>query len=257
MDIINWVRNYLSNRRQKCTINGLTSNHSSIHCGVPQGSILGPLLFLLYVNDVSTNMLHSNILLYANDTVMFAKHDDKKTSHLLVSSHLEMLYKWCYTNQLTINLIKTKFMLFGTRNMMKQSSKLDISLSDKKLQYVKHFNYLGIKLEDTLMFELHGAETMRLVSHKIYLLSRIRKYITTGQSIAIYKSKVLPYFDYSDIFLMNVNQKIMDQLQKLQNTALRVRLAGDGKSNVNDVHNTCNINKLLNCLILCIKECML
>ena len=184
MDIINWVRNYLSNRGQKCTINGLTSNHSSIHCGVPQGSILGPLLFLLYVNDVSTNMLHSNILLYANDTVIFAKHDDKKTSHLLVSSHLEMLYKWCNTNQLTINLTKTKLMLFGTRNMMKQSSKLDISLSDK-LQYVKHY-YLGIKLEDTLTFELRAAETMRMVSHKIYLLSRIRKYITTGQSIAIH-----------------------------------------------------------------------
>ena len=83
-----------------------------------------------------------------------------------------------------------------------------------------------------------------MVSHKLYLLSRIRKYITTGQSIAIYKSKVVPYFDYGDIFLININQKSVDKLQKLQNRALRICLARDGRSNVNELHNNCNINKL-------------
>ena len=97
---------------------------------------------------------------------------------------------------------------------------------------------------NTLTFELHAAETMKMVAHKLYLLSRIRKYITSGQSIAIYKSKVVPYFDYGDIFLMNINKKTIDKLQKLQNRALRLCLALDGRSNVNDMHNTCNINKL-------------
>ena len=102
-----------------------------------------------------------------------------------------------------------------------------------------------MKLEDTLTFELHASETMRMVAHKLYLLSRIRKYITIGQAIAIYRSKVVPYFDYGDIFLMDINQKTIDKMQKLQNRALRICLALDGRSNVDDMHNTCNINKLI------------
>ena len=242
--MINWIGNYLTNRRQRCTVNGTSSGELTITCGVPQGSILGPLLFLMYVNDVSTNLLHTKVLLYADDTVIFARHKDEGMAHLWVSHDLILLQEWCNRNQLTINLSKTKLMLLGTKNMLKRGTKLDISLSGTKLQYVKHFNYLGMKLEDTLSFEWHATETMRMVAHKLYLLSKIRKYITIGQAIAIYKAKVVPYFDYGDIFLMNINQKAIDKLQKLQNRALRICLALDGRSNVNDMHNTCNINKL-------------
>ena len=242
--VIDWIQNYLTNRKQRCTVNGTTSGELDIRCGVPQGSILGPLLFLIYVNDVSANLMHTNVLLYADDTVIFARHTDERTAHLWVSADLNLLCNWCSKNQLTINLAKTKLMLFGTKNMLKHGSKFDIDLTGQRLQYVKQFNYLGMRLEDTLTFELHAAETMRMVAHKLYLLSRIRKYITIGQSIAIYKSKVVPYFDYGDIFLKNISQKTLDKLQKLQNRALRICLAQDGRSNVNDLHNTCNINKL-------------
>ena len=242
--IINWIQNYLSNRKQKCSVNGMTSEERDIICGVPQGSILGPLLFLLYVNDLGINLLHSNVLLYADDTVLFANHKDERIAQIWVQTDLELLSKWCNRNQLTINLAKTKLMLFGTRNMLKHCTKIDIEIDNQNLQYVKQFNYLGIKLEDTLTFELHAAETMRMVSYKLYLLSRVRKYITIGQSIAVYKSKVVPYFDYGDIFLSNISVKTVDKLQKLQNRALRICLARNGRSNVNDLHNTCNVNKL-------------
>ena len=244
INLLQWIENYLSNRKQKCTVNGQTSSELPITCGVPQGSILGPLLFLIYVNDVSTNLLHTNVLLYADDTVIFAKHTDEQTAHLWVSQDLALLQNWCNRNQLTVNLSKTKLMLFGSKNMLKNGAKLDISMSGTKLQYVKHFNYLGMRLEDTLTFELHAAETIRMVAHKLFLLARIRKYITIGQSIAIYRSKIVPYFDYGDIFLIKTSHKTIDKLQKLQNRALRICLAQDGRSNVNDMHNTCNINKL-------------
>ena len=76
------------------------------------------------------------------------------------------------------------------------------------------------------------------------LLSRVRKYITIGQAISIYKSKIVPYFDYGDIFLMNISAKTHAKLQKLQNRALSICLALEGRSNVNEIHNRCNINKL-------------
>ena len=153
--------------------------------------------------------------------------------------------QWCNRNQLTINLSKTKLMLFGTRNMLKHGTKADICINNLNLQYVKQFNYLGIRLEDTLTFELHAAETKRMVSHKLYLLARVRKYITIGPSIAVYKSKIVPYFDYGDLFFMNISAKTIERLQKLQNRALRICLARNGRSNVNDLHNTCNVNKLV------------
>ena len=188
--MIDWIRNYLANRKQKCTVNGLASGNLDVTCGVPQGSILGPLLFLLYVNDVNSNLLHTKVLLYADVKVIFARHIDETTAQLWVSMDLLLLQKWCNLNQLTINLAKTKLMLFGTKNMLKHCTKMDISLLGTKLQYVKHFNYLGMKLDDTLTFELHATESMRMVAHKLYLLARIRKYITTGQSIAMYKSNL-------------------------------------------------------------------
>ena len=128
--------------------------------------------------------------------------------------------------------------------MLKAGKKLDTYINGLKLMYVSHFNYLGIKLECTLSFELHACETVRMVAHKLYLLSRIRKYISIQQSITIYRSMIVPYFDYGDIFLSNINIKTTDKLQKLQNRALRICLALDGRSNVNELHNTCNVNKL-------------
>ena len=108
----NWVQNYLENRKQKCTVNGRTSCVRDITCGVPQGSILGPLLFLLFVNDMDQDLIHSKVLLYADDTVLYASNNHEEVAHLWVSENLQLISKWCSANQLTINTNKTKVMLF-------------------------------------------------------------------------------------------------------------------------------------------------
>ena len=203
------------------------------------------MLFLMFINDIDTNLVHSNALLYADDTVIYAKHKDDIVAHLWMSEDLNVICEWCQRNQLTINQKKTKVMLFGTRNMLKKCSYHDTFIKGFKLQYVTHFNYLGIKLDNSLTFEQHASETIRMVAHKLYLLSKVRKYINIQQAITIYRSMTVPYFDYGDIFLININLKTIDKLQKLQNRALRLCLALDGRSNVNELHNTCNINKLV------------
>ena len=161
-----------------------------------------------------------------------------------VTEDFRILSNWCCKNQLTININKTKVMLFGTRNMLKRGTWHDIYIDGTKLQYVNHFNYLGIKVDCALTFELHASECIKMVSHKLYLLARIRKFITTEQAITIYRSKTVPYFDYGDIFLMNITSKTIQKLQKIQNRALRICIEAEGRSNVNMLHNTCNVNKL-------------
>ena len=180
-------------------------------CGVPQGSILGTLLLLLFINYFDQDLLHSKVLLYADDTVLYASHTQEDFAHLWVAEDLRMLTKWCRNNQLTININKTKVMLFGSRNMLKRGTRNDIFINETKLQYVNRFNYLGIKLDSSLTFKLHASECLRMVAHKLYLFGRIKKYITTEQAITIYKSKIVPYFDYGDIFeLLSTEHYIKD-----------------------------------------------
>ena len=242
--IISWIKNYLKNRKQKCTVNGRTSCEREITCGVPQGSILGPLLFLLFINDIDQNLIHSKVQLYADDTVLYACHDLEGFAHQWVVEDIGLLMRWCCNNRLTININKTKVMLFGTKNMLKKGVRSDVLIEDTKLQYVTSFNYLGIKLDNSLSFELHAAESLRMVSHKLLMLSKIRKFITIEQALTIYRSKIVPYFDYGDVFLMNVTVKTKEKLQRMQHRALRICLKTEGRSNVNMLHNTCSINKL-------------
>ena len=179
---------------------------------------------------------------------------DKKVNNIIIRGvperdnermhDLKLLTKWCRNNRLTVNINKTKVMLFGTKNMLKRGKRNYIFINETKLQYVNQFNYLGIKLDCSLTFELHAAESLRMVAHKLYLMGRIRKFITTEQAITIYKSKIVPYFDYGDIFLMNITSKTKQKLQKVQNRGLRICMEAEGRTNVNFLHNTCNVNKL-------------
>ena len=87
-------------------------------------------------------------------------------------------------------------------------------------------------------------KSLKMVAHKLYLLASVRKFITSEQAITIYRSKIVPYFDYGDIFLMNITAKTTQKLQKMQNRALRICIQAEGRTNVNILHNTCNVNKL-------------
>ena len=140
-----------------------------------------------------------------------------KVCHEWVSKDLKMLRKCFFNNKLTINLDKRKVMLFATKNMLKKAEFLDITVEGRSLQYVRQFNYLGVKLDSRLTFEMHAWECVRLVSHKIYLLLKIWSFVNKQQAITICKSKVFPYHEYGDIFLMGTHVKTRDMLQKLQN----------------------------------------
>ena len=112
-------KNYLNNRKQRCKVNGKTSNYLSISYGVPQGSILGPMLFLLYINDINTTLNLCMSKLYADDTVVYATNRYEATCHEWLCKDLKVLMKWFNGKRLTINLDKTKLMLFATKTCRK------------------------------------------------------------------------------------------------------------------------------------------
>ena len=235
-NITDWISNYLSNRQQRCAVNGYTSDYLSITCGVPQGSIIGPLLFLIYVNDITKNLHNSTVRLYADDTVIYVTHESEDVAHGIISDELDIVTRWCNSNQLTMNLSKTKMMLYGTRTMLKKGHYNDVLINGTALQYVHNFHYLGVKLDDKLNFEAHANECIKMVSYKLYLLTKIRGYIDKEQAITIFKSKIIPYFDYGDIFLYKIQVKTKNTLDRLQNCVLRIVLGKDTRYNGWRVH---------------------
>ena len=189
----NWVKNYLSNRKQCTFANNVLSKEEVITCGVPQGSVCGPLLFLLYINDISKVLEHSKVSLYADDTVLYYSADKVEDAISVIQEDLLLLSNWCNKNRLTINCKKTKYCAYGMRSMVKKSNTVDmiLSLNNTVIEKVCSYKYLGFILDDQLNFHKHIKELSNIFSHKLYLLSRIRKYLTKKASTVIFKTMVL------------------------------------------------------------------
>ena len=186
--VYDWLENYLKDRLQ-CTIaNEIVSNTKPITCGVPQGSVCGPLLFLFYINDLSKALTSRKVSLYADDTVIYISHTNVNEGMNLTQNDLNNLVDWCTENKVTINSKKNKYCIYGMRSNVKRSKSIDtvLSLNNYILDRVCSYKYLGFILDDHLNFNKHIAEICNLVSHKLYLLSRIRRYLTTEACINIF-----------------------------------------------------------------------
>ena len=241
-----WIENYLSERKQ-CTIaNDIISKEKLITCGVPQGSVCGPLFFLLYINDISSSLKKCKVSLYADDTVLYISHNDVQIAARLVQQDLNLLNKWCKQNKVTINCKKTKYCVFGTRSTIKKSRNIDtiISLNENVLDRVCSYKYLGFILDDRLNFNRHISELCRIVTHKLYLLARIRRYITKSACITIFKSMILSLIEYGDIIYEGTTMKNLDDITKLFYRGLRICCQSNEKITKQQLCTECNISPL-------------
>ena len=114
---LRWFKSYLTNRRQKCNVNGHLSSSTSVTCGVPQGSSLGPLLFLIYINDLPNCLNIAQPRMFADDTSISYASNSLDEIQYDINSELENLNKWLVTNKLSLNIAKTEFMIIGSRQM--------------------------------------------------------------------------------------------------------------------------------------------
>ena len=218
--------------------NGIYSDFQSISHGVPQGSVLGPLFFLIYVNDIVNRIGADSIKLYAYDTVIYLEGNNetqmqKKSQHLL-----NIFSNWCNENKLSINAEKTKFVCFGTKQRVKKIKNLKLSLSNTLIQQVPSYKYLGIILNTSLNFNQQIQQTVNKVSHKLYVLSKLRKFLTIKTAVLIYKSMILPYFDYGDIVYMFSSKSELNKLERLQERCINICTRTYGRDNINDIRST-------------------
>ena len=148
---------------------------------------------------------NSNIKLHADDTVIYSSAKTINDAYEILQQDLSSMISWCKLNQLTINVNKTKAVLFGTKRFTSIKTLPTINVGNDTVHFVGDYKYLGVMLDCRLNFEKHADAIGKLVSHKLYILGKIRSFLTRQMALCIYKTKVLPYFDHRDIFYIDTH----------------------------------------------------
>ena len=245
-EILNWIKNYLTHRTQKTEANNKISEPADLTCGVPQGSILGPLFFLIYINDINTFDDGVKTLLYADDSVLYVSGRNLDDLERKLQHSMTAFINWSVKNKLTLNESKTKLMIFASSRKLPflHIDRINIQANGQRLRFVDTFRYLGVTLDSELNMTAHLKELKKLVGYKSYLLNKLKGFIPTETMLFIYKVYALPLFDYGDILYANSNVDMLDLLQRVQNRCLKYCLKLPRLTSTDYVHQVANIPKL-------------
>ena len=216
------LKNYLSNRKQYVEFCDVQSEFRTIYTGVPQGSILGPLLFIIYLNDLIMATELFKPIIYADDTALCATLNAfaniNQNLEDKINSELVIINDWFRLNKLSLNVNKTKAMLFY--NPRRRLDNINIKINDDKIEFVDQFNYLGIILDSHLSWRPHMHAVRQKISKTVGIMSKLKNVISPGTLLTIYNSLILPHLNYG-ILAWGIR---CDKLFKIQKKSVRLIL---------------------------------
>ena len=207
------LKNYLTNRKQYVVFNSQNSETVDIATGVPQGSILGPLLFSICINDLITISNKLKFIMYADDTTIYFNLEDFDPYHLKrdINNELEKITLWLKMNKLSLNVQKTKFMIFHRKQ--KQISELNIAINDTDIERVESFNFLGLHIHESLSWRTHTDTVKNKVSKVVGILYRLKNIFPMYILQTLYNSLIVWYINYV-LLLWGVESHRVESLQK-------------------------------------------
>jgi hypothetical protein len=232
---IDWFTSYLDNRTQKVILQDVQSESNSIKSGVPQGSILGPLLFLLFINDLPLHISHCDQILYADDaTITFPGKTIKEIEDCLAQA-LTSISEWCEQNDMILSIPKSSSMLITTKQRLSnmdndESLSIQIVNTDTPLQNKDTSKILGVHIDQFLTWNSHIKYLHNKVVKNLYLLRKIKPYLPLDSRKLFYNSYILPLYDYCSVIWGNCSQTLLNDLFKLQKRAARLILDKDWRT---------------------------
>ena len=222
--IIAWFESYLD-RVQIVRHAGTESCELKTTTGIPQGSILGPTLFIYYINEIFNKIKNVNVKMFADDCVLYYSSVNWQNVHQRLQSAVDKYVAWGECNNLLLNVNKTKAMIIGNR--CKLNTLIDpahFNAGNRRIMFVKQFTYLGIVLDEELSLTPLYKDVVRQVEQKLFLLRKIRNYITKFAAMCVYKQMILPIFDFAGFMLTACTLGQKRELRKLQNRGIRTCL---------------------------------
>ncbi len=186
---LKWFECYLTNRTQKVCINGTFSESCNVKFGVPQGSVLGPLLFLLYINDMPNSSNILKIHLFADDTSIFFSHKNLKELESIVNNELSKVSDWLIANKLTLNVDKSNFLLISP-SRKNTTNKINLSINNEAIAQKDCIKYLGVLLDKNLSWKNHIQHVKLELSKGIGILAKLRHYVPQN----IFKRSLLCFY---------------------------------------------------------------
>ena len=212
-----------------------------LHCGVPQGTILGPFLFLLYINDLPNCLQHSQPRMYADDTSITFAGSDVDEINSCINLDLERIRVWLAANKLT----KTEFLLIGSKQRLSNFTvNPTANINQFPIKRVSTVKSLGVHIDENLTWECHINELSKKIASGISAIKRIRYSISYKTLLSIYNSSVQPHLDYCSSVRRSCSKTLSQKLQKLQNRAARVITFSNYDRNTDELLRMVNSVKL-------------
>ena len=222
-----WFTSYLDNRKQFCRVDGTSSGVRGINCGVPQGSCLGPLLFLIYINDLPFSLQKCHVSMYADDTAISLS--SKSIDDLQNDLNLDLLnlQDWLHANKLSLNVVKTQSLIIGSGpsiRMIKNQPDAppSFSIGDQDIEMITNTRYLGVQIDSKLNWGKHIDTIKTKANRALGLIKYSKKYLPSDILNKMYRGIVEPHLSYCCSVWGCCSESKLDVLQKIQNRAARI-----------------------------------
>ena len=244
-----WFKDYLTNRRMrtKCVVASTGkmeySEYQNITYGTPQGSCLGPLIFIIFINDLHKQLEHSKSLLFADDTTLYKSHRNLNYLTWCIEEDMNKLTKWFRINKLTLNLDKTVCILFQKSNETKQ---IEINIGNQKIQNTTETKFLGIWIDEYLKWNTHIQKLLLKLTRNSNLLKLNQNMMPTMTKKLIYHSHIGSHIQYGLLLWgNNASEEQLMKLQKIQSKCLQYILPKEKRLNLHHTLGILSIKDLI------------
>ena len=217
---LKWFESYLTDRKQYVFFNGVSSETKTITCGVPQGSVLGPLLFLLYINDLPNISNKLKFFLFADDTNIYYDSKDLIELEKTVNSELKKLCLWLNLNRLALNVGKTNFVIFRANKPLYHN--VTLLMNKKALQQKDHIKYLGVLMDEHLSWKNQINSVSKKISRGVGILSKLKNCMGVELLKIIYYCLVYSHLSYGIEAWGSASTADLNKILVLQKKAVRI-----------------------------------
>ena len=215
----NMIKSCLTERTQCVQLEGAKSNFLSVEIGVPQGSILGPLLFILYINDFPHVFEHITTYLYADDTALFIEGKDEKKIQNTLNRLMPEIAEWFDANQLSLNTDKTFYQIYTNK---KEQVKISLQLAGADIKCFKTIKYLGVFIDDDMKWKTHISKLYTVLCRNIGIINRVKHFLNSNHLLLLYNSLFLSHVNYCCFLYSNTYSSHINEIEKLQKRAVRI-----------------------------------